>query len=168
MARKIIFIVFTLFLLTSCKSRWMIGTWEGLGQEDQGTVWSVNITAENKNDIAISYPGEEIGSEWELVFEKNDQICYLEHLKFGLEQESEIYTVLVNRISDDILQIKYFEFHPNDLNIYNLFSPEKLIATAMIKRRMGGGNMCKTSGTPKNFEFVPQPIKLEKAAKYKP
>ncbi|MEZ4937303.1 MAG: hypothetical protein R2799_06885 [Crocinitomicaceae bacterium] len=146
----------------------MIGTWEGLGQEDQGAVWSVNLSAENKKEVHIFYPGEEIDSKWEWVFEKRDQVCYLEHIEFGLEGDREVYTVLVNRISDDILEIKYYEFDPNDLNFYNLFAYEKLLATAMIKRRIGAGNMCKTNGTPKNFEFAPQPIKWDKAAKYKP
>lgn len=167
MIQKLIFIAAILIGLTSCKSRWLVGSWEGLGQENEGDTWSVNLDAENKEEVQIVYPGIEVISDWELIYEKRDQIAYLEYNKFGSESEKQIYTVLVNRISDDILEIKYFEFDPNNISLYSMFASDKLLATAMVKRRMGVGNMCRTIGTPKNFEFNPQPLKWEKAAKYK-
>lgn len=165
--QKLIFIAAILISLTSCKSRWLVGSWEGLGQENEGETWSVSLDANTKDQVKIEYPEIEVVSNWEMIFEKRDQIAYLEYNTFGSESEKQIYTVLVNRISDDILEIKYYEFDPNNISLYSMFSTEKLMATAMVKRRMGVGNMCKTVGTPKNFEFNPQPLKLEKAAKYK-
>lgn len=146
----------------------MLGSWEGMGQEDQGAVWTVNLTAENKEEISISYPGVETVSEWELIFKDGDQIAYLEYNTFGSEYEVQYYVVLVNRISDDLLEIRYFDFDPEKTNPYNMFDSEKLMATAMVKRRMGAGNMCKSSSSRKSYNFIPEPVKWEKVAKYKP
>ena len=168
MLQKIAFISIILISLTSCKSRWLVGSWEGLGQENEGTTWSVNLDANTKDEVNISYPGIEVMTKWEILFEKNDQIAYLEYNYFGSENDKQVYTVLVNRISDDILEIKYYAFDPYAISFYSMFSADKLMAKAMVKRRIGIGNMCKTVGTPRNFEFTPQPLKVEKAAKYKP
>lgn len=168
MLEKFVFISFILISLTSCKSRWFVGSWEGLGQENEGITWSLNIDANNKDEINITYPGIETMTKWEVLFEKNDQIAYLEYNYFGSEDDKQVFTVLVNRISDDILEIKYYAFDPYARNLYSLFTADKLMAKAMVKRRIGIGNMCKTVGTPKNFEFTPQPLKIQKAAKFKP
>jgi hypothetical protein len=138
-----------------------------LGQEEDGATWTVNLNVNNEKDLSISYPGVETIAKWEHIFNKRDQIVFLEYASFGEDHDKQVFTVLINRISDDILHIKYYEFDPSNINAYNMFSQDKLLATAMIKRRIGPGNSCKVVGTPKNFEFIPQPIKWKKVAKYK-
>ena len=148
--------------MQSCKSSWIAGQWEGLGQEQNGNTWAVNIEAQSPKDIIISYPSAATDAEWYYSFTNSGQMVFIELSSF--EEGEIVYIVLVNRITDDILELKYFS--KDQFSSSPSFTQDNLVATAMVKRCSNSSNLNKA--TSNDYIYTPpKPIKIEKAVKYK-
>lgn len=161
MSRLILFL-FLIIGLTSCKSSWIVGQWEGLGQETDGATWAINFEAESHKKVNISYPSVPVEANWYYSFTRSGQMVYYELAEY--ENGDDLFAVLITRISEDILEIRYYKRQSNP---QDTFSEENLMAKGMVKRLDGinkGGKKINSS----DFVYTPpQPLKLKKAAKYK-
>jgi hypothetical protein len=87
------------------------GVWEGYGWQNNGTEWSIKITAENGN-YSIEYPSLSCGGKLLLLSENSGSATFREELEYGLSSCINLGKVELYRMEANLL--KYIWYYPND------------------------------------------------------
>jgi hypothetical protein len=83
------------------------GVWQGIGKQDDGSVWSISITLSPESYL-IAYPSLACGGTLELFKANENSLIFREVLKYGLENcINEGKTVLI-KSTDNMLRYYWY------------------------------------------------------------
>lgn len=127
MIRKLTYLIAPLLILTSCSgTKWINGTWAGVGHQIDGKKWKVELEADIDGEVKVNYPTLSCGGHWEVTEKDKKQLKLAEKITTGKDKCDEGVDVEVKKLSKNQIEVLYY------LRWYNGDAP---IATAQLKKQ---------------------------------